>query len=188
MKAFHGPAYGFSSHCTTKTMAKKMAKSVVGKSKPRSGRSSCARQWRWGGHYRSVLTPSGTRNGRGSAVLRAPVDPRGCAAGRRAPFVAASDQPAGAPRPRGRGAGRTSGLAPFAHRLATPRRWSAGRCQPRALRASMSLGTTLCTSPTTPRSATEKMGASWSLLMATMFFEFFMPTRCWVAPEIPQAR
>ena len=38
-----------------------------------------------------------------------------------------------------------------------------------------------------PRSATEKMGASWSLLMATMFFEFFMPTRCWVAPEIPQA-
>ena len=26
-----------------------------------------------------------------------------------------------------------------------------------------------------PRSATEKMGASWSLLMATMFLEFFLP-------------
>ena len=38
-----------------------------------------------------------------------------------------------------------------------------------------------------PRSATEKIGASWSLLMATMFLEPFMPTRCWVAPEIPQA-
>ena len=60
--------------------------------------------------------------------------------------------------------------------------------QPLALIASMSFGSTLCTSPTMPRSATEKMGASWSLLMATMFFEFFMPTRCWVAPEIPQAR
>ena len=23
------------------------------------------------------------------------------------------------------------------------------------------------------------------MLMATMFFEFFMPTMCWVAPEIP---
>ena len=38
-----------------------------------------------------------------------------------------------------------------------------------------------------PRSATWKIGASWSLLMATMFYEFFMPTMCWVAPEIPQA-
>ncbi len=60
-------------------------------------------------------------------------------------------------------------------------------CQPRALRASINFGNTLCTSPTIPRSATEKMGASWSLLMATMFFEFFMPTMCWVAPEIPHA-
>ena len=56
-----------------------------------------------------------------------------------------------------------------------------------ALRASINFGNTLCTSPTIPRSATEKMGASWSLLMATMFFEFFMPTMCWVAPEIPHA-
>src|SRR5271154_4556820 len=62
-----------------------------------------------------------------------------------------------------------------------------GPGQPRAFRASINLGTTLWTSPTTPRSATEKMGASWSLLMAMMFFDPFMPTRCWVAPEIPHA-
>jgi hypothetical protein len=55
------------------------------------------------------------------------------------------------------------------------------------MRASMSAGRTLWTSPTMPRSATEKIGASWSLLMATMFLEPFIPTRCCVAPEIPQA-
>ena len=70
---------------------------------------------------------------------------------------------------------------------ARPSTGPVGAGQPRALSASISCGSTLCTSPTIPRSATEKMGASWSLLMATMFFEFFMPTRCWVAPEIPQA-
>ena len=57
----------------------------------------------------------------------------------------------------------------------------------RACRASMSLGRTLCTSPTMPRSATEKIGASASLLMAMMFFEPFMPTMCCVAPEMPAA-
>src|SRR4029077_4216652 len=51
--------------------------------------------------------------------------------------------------------------------------------------ASMSLGSTLCTSPTMPRSATEKIGASASLLTAMMLSLFFMPTRCCVAPEIP---
>ena len=39
-------------------------------------------------------------------------------------------------------------------------------------------------SPTTPRSAMRKMGASASLLMATMCFEDDMPARCWIAPEI----
>ena len=39
-----------------------------------------------------------------------------------------------------------------------------------------------------PRSATPKMGASSSLLMAMMLAEPFIPTRCCVAPEIPQAR
>ena len=38
-----------------------------------------------------------------------------------------------------------------------------------------------------PRSATPKIGASLSLLMAMMFFEPFMPTMCWVAPEMPRA-
>jgi hypothetical protein len=56
-----------------------------------------------------------------------------------------------------------------------------------AFNASMSLGTTLWTSPTTPRSAIEKIGASLSLLMAMMFLAPFMPTMCCVAPEIPQA-
>ena len=51
----------------------------------------------------------------------------------------------------------------------------------------MSCGSTLCTSPTMPRSAIEKIGASASLLMAMMFFEPFMPTMCWVAPEMPAA-
>ena len=32
-----------------------------------------------------------------------------------------------------------------------------------------------------------RSGASWSLLMAMMFLAPFMPTMCWVAPEIPAA-
>ena len=36
-------------------------------------------------------------------------------------------------------------------------------------------------------SATWKMGASASLLIATMVFESFMPERCWIAPEMPTA-
>ena len=56
-----------------------------------------------------------------------------------------------------------------------------------ALSASMSLGTTLCTSPTMPRSAMPKIGASPSLLTQMMLSEPFMPTMCWVAPEMPSA-
>ena len=51
----------------------------------------------------------------------------------------------------------------------------------------MSLGTTLCTSPTMPRSEIEKIGASASLLTAMMFLLPFMPTMCCVAPEMPSA-
>ena len=51
----------------------------------------------------------------------------------------------------------------------------------------MSFGRTLWTSPTMPRSEIEKIGASLSLLIATMFFEPFMPTMCCVAPEMPAA-
>ena len=42
-------------------------------------------------------------------------------------------------------------------------------------------------SPTMPRSAIWKMGASSSLLMAMIFFAPFMPTTCCVAPLIPTA-
>lgn len=57
----------------------------------------------------------------------------------------------------------------------------------RASNASISLGNTLCTSPTTPRSATEKIGASGSLFMAMMVLESFIPTMCCMAPDTPAA-
>ena len=34
----------------------------------------------------------------------------------------------------------------------------------------------------------EKIGASASLLIATITFEPFMPARCWIAPEMPIAK
>src|SRR5207237_777158 len=43
-------------------------------------------------------------------------------------------------------------------------------------------------SPTIPRSENSKIGAFWSLLIATMFSLACMPTLCWIAPEIPAAR
>jgi hypothetical protein len=33
-----------------------------------------------------------------------------------------------------------------------------------------------------------KIGASPSLLMATITFESFIPETCWMAPEIPMAK
>ncbi len=41
--------------------------------------------------------------------------------------------------------------------------------------------------PTRPISATSKIGASPSLLMATMVRASLMPVRCWMAPEMPIA-
>ena len=38
-----------------------------------------------------------------------------------------------------------------------------------------------------PKSASSKIGASGSLLMATIVFEVCMPARCWMAPEMPTA-
>ena len=52
---------------------------------------------------------------------------------------------------------------------------------------SVSSGTILNRSPTRPMSATWKIGASSSLLMATIVFESFIPARCWIAPEMPIA-
>ncbi len=57
-----------------------------------------------------------------------------------------------------------------------------------AFTASVSLGMILFRSPTTPRSENSKIGAFGSLLIATMFSAFCMPTLCWMAPEIPAAR
>ena len=57
----------------------------------------------------------------------------------------------------------------------------------RALICSVACGTTVLRSPMTPKSASSKIGASGSLLMATMVFEVCMPARCWIAPEMPTA-
>lgn len=42
-------------------------------------------------------------------------------------------------------------------------------------------------SPTSPISAISKIGASASLLIATMVPASLMPVRCWMAPEMPMA-
>ena len=52
---------------------------------------------------------------------------------------------------------------------------------------SVSSGTTLNRSPTRPMSATWKIGASSSLLIAMIVLLSFMPARCWIAPEMPTA-
>jgi hypothetical protein len=48
-------------------------------------------------------------------------------------------------------------------------------------------GTIWKKSPTRLPSATSKIGASESLLIATMVRASLMPDRCWIAPEIPVA-
>ena len=53
--------------------------------------------------------------------------------------------------------------------------------------SSVAAGSTVCRSPTTPKSTSSKIGASSSLLTATMVFEVCMPARCWIAPEMPLA-
>ena len=57
----------------------------------------------------------------------------------------------------------------------------------RSFTASVSCGATLNRSPTTPKSAISKIGASASLFTATIVFEVCMPARCWIAPEMPRA-
>jgi len=56
-----------------------------------------------------------------------------------------------------------------------------------ALMAAVISGRTFSASPTMPRSAYWKMGASLSLLMAMIRLDVFIPTRCWMAPEMPTA-
>ena len=57
----------------------------------------------------------------------------------------------------------------------------------RAVICSVAAGSTECRSPTTPKSTSSKIGASGSLLTATIVFEVCMPARCWIAPEMPLA-
>ena len=54
--------------------------------------------------------------------------------------------------------------------------------------SSTSAGSTFRASPTTPRSASLKIGAFSSLLTATIAFAPFIPTVCCIAPLIPNAR
>src|SRR5438309_4715472 len=58
----------------------------------------------------------------------------------------------------------------------------------RAFTSSVSFGTTFSASPTMPRAASWKIGASASLLIAMMRSDDFIPTMCCVAPLIPMAR
>ena len=53
---------------------------------------------------------------------------------------------------------------------------------------SVSSGTFSNKSPTSPTSATWKIGASPSLLIAAMTLLSFIPARCWMAPEMPAHR
>ena len=63
-----------------------------------------------------------------------------------------------------------------------------GGAQPlRCLTSSVTAGRTVWRSPTTPKSTSSKIGASSSLLTATMVLEVCMPARCWMAPEMPAA-
>ncbi len=53
--------------------------------------------------------------------------------------------------------------------------------------SSTSWGTTLNRSPTTPKSASSKIGASRSLFTTMIVLDVCIPARCWIAPEIPTA-
>jgi len=55
------------------------------------------------------------------------------------------------------------------------------------LKSSINKGITLNKSPTIPKVAILNIGASRSLLMAIILLEVCIPTKCWIAPEIPQA-
>ncbi len=57
----------------------------------------------------------------------------------------------------------------------------------RDVTSSMRAGRSWSASATTPRSASRKIGASGSLLIAMIVLDPFMPTMCWRAPLIPTA-
>src|SRR6476620_290225 len=71
-----------------------------------------------------------------------------------------------------------------------PRRGDSDRGGPQPLAvliASVACGRTAKRSPTTPKSTSSKIGASLSLLTATIVLDVCMPARCWMAPEMPHA-
>src|SRR6478672_5977443 len=63
------------------------------------------------------------------------------------------------------------------------RRHDRRRCQS----AASNSGSSLNKSPTRPMSAISKIGASASLLMATIVPASLIPVRCWIAPLMPMA-
>jgi 2-polyprenyl-6-methoxyphenol hydroxylase-like FAD-dependent oxidoreductase len=84
--------------------------------------------------------------------------------------------------PRGSPCPARSGATPA--RTARP---PSGKGYLRFSTSSVSWGTTWKRSPTTPKSASSKIGASGSLLIAMMVLAVCMPARCWIAPEMPTA-
>ena len=95
---------------------------------------------------------------------------------------------------RGRRAGPPRPALSGAHHARRPGREGgrgvrgASGAQPlRLVISSVAAGRTVCRSPTTPKSTSSKIGASSSLLTATIVFEVCMPARCWIAPEMPLA-
>src|ERR1700722_2755143 len=130
MDSFHQPEYGLRSQFTVKATAKKIAKSMVGKSIGSDQRIA-------------PNVPPVARSERARVACESPEWPQ----------HSRLDVPPcqqGPPAPKSKSVERQPGKVGPGLRLA----------QPLAFSASMSAGSTLCTSPTMPRSATEKIGAS----------------------------
>ena len=72
-------------------------------------------------------------------------------------------------------------------RPAHPPELGAHRASLRASSRSITAGTTVRASPTTPRSASSKIGAAGSLLTARMQWACLTPITCWGAPLMPTA-
>lgn len=123
--------------------------------------------------------------GAGTAAGTAPA---AGAAGAGAVVVAKRGLGLGGGAPEGDVAGHSLGTCFSSSEGRGPGRTAPAAVQPRRARScSMTCGTTLKMSPTTPKSAYSKISASSFLSIATMVFAVFMPARCWMAPEMPRA-
>ena len=83
--------------------------------------------------------------------------------------------------------GRTTAPPAFSEAAARQAHSLVGAQPLRLVISSVAVGSTVCRSPTTPKSTSSKIGASSSLLTATIVLEVCMPARCWIAPEMPLA-